>query len=94
VQSGIGAAGGAIAAPISIAGGAIVGASGAIAGNAAARIGVTVATDVAGGLAAGAGTKMMSNAYDGKKISEGVLQSAVVCGMTGGLASGASVGTN
>jgi hypothetical protein len=67
MQSSIGAAGGAIAAPISVAGSAIAGsAGGVIAGSAAAKMGVIVGADVAGGLAAGAGTKMLSNAYEGK----------------------------
>ena len=94
MQSGIGAAGGVIAAPISFAGGAIVGASSAIAGNAAAQAGVIVTADLVGGVAAGAGTKMIANAYDGRELSEGVLHSAVVSGMTGGLVSGAGVGAN
>ena len=29
--------------------------------------------DVAGGMAAGAGTKMIANAYEGKELSDGVL---------------------
>jgi hypothetical protein len=70
VQSSIGAAGGAIAAPISVAGSAIAGGA-AVAG--AAKVGVIVTADVAGGMAAGAGTKMISNAYEGKQISDGVL---------------------
>ncbi len=72
VQSSIGAAGGAIAAPISVAGGALAGGAGVVAGG-AAKVGVMVTADVAGGMAAGAGTKMIANAYEGKKISEGVL---------------------
>jgi hypothetical protein len=34
---------------------------------------VIVTADVAGGMAAGAGTKMLANAYEGKTISDGVL---------------------
>jgi len=67
MQSSIGAAGGAIAAPISVAGSAIAGgAGGAIVGSASAKVGIILGADVAGGLAAGAGTKMLSNAYEGK----------------------------
>jgi hypothetical protein len=95
VQSSIGAAGGAIAAPISVAGGALAGgAGGVIGGNVAAKVGVMVTADVAGGMAAGAGTKMIANAYEGKKISEGVLTQAVIMGVTGGLASGAGIGAS
>jgi hypothetical protein len=94
IQSGIGAAGGAIAAPISAAGGAIVGASGVIAGHTAARVGVMVGADVAGGMAAGAGTKMMSNAYEGKELSDGVFKEMVIRGLIGGVASTFGIGTS
>lgn len=93
MQAGIGAAGGAIAAPISVAGGALAGASGAIAGNTAARVGVIVGAEVAGGVASGAGTKMLSNAYEGKQLTDGIVQEMVIKGITGGLASGVSIGT-
>ena len=75
MQSGIGAAGGAIAAPISVAGGALAGSAGGViaAGSTATKVGVIVTADVAGGMAAGAGTKMLANAYEGKTISDGVL---------------------
>jgi hypothetical protein len=45
-------------------------------------------------MAAGAGTKMLANAYEGKEISEGVLQQAVIMGVTGGLASSAGIGAS
>ncbi len=58
-----------------MAGGAIAGGAGGVAfGSTAAKVGVMVTADVAGGMAAGAGTKMMANAYEGKKIKDGVLQ--------------------
>jgi hypothetical protein len=43
-------------------------------GSASAKIGIIVGADVAGGLAAGAGTKMLANAYEGKQLTEGILQ--------------------
>ena len=74
MQSSIGAAGGAIAAPISVAGGAIAGgAGGVVFGSTAAKVGVMVTADVAGGMAAGAGTKMIANAYEGRDLKDGVL---------------------
>ncbi len=67
-------AGGAIAAPISIAGSVIASSgAGVLAGSTAAQVGVIVTADVAGGMAAGAGTKMISNAYEGKKVTDSVL---------------------
>lgn len=66
IQTGIGAAGGAIAAPISIAGGAIAGASGAAMTSTAAKVGIKIGTDIAGGMAAAAGTKAIANAVEGK----------------------------
>lgn len=53
-----------------------------------------VTADVAGGMAAGAGTRMIANAFDGKEITEGVLTQAVISGVTGGVASGAGIGAN
>ncbi|CDW73262.1 UNKNOWN [Stylonychia lemnae] len=94
LQTGIGAAGGAIAAPISIAGGALAGAGGGIATSTATRIGIQVGADMAGGIAAGAGTKVISNAVEGKKISKGVFKQALIGGLTGGVASGATQGLN
>ena len=92
LQTGIGAAGGAIAAPISIAGGAIAGASGAALTNTAARVGIKIGADMAGGMAAAAGTKAIANAVEGKEISEGVGRQAVIGAITGGIASGATAG--
>ena len=63
-----------IAAPISLAGGALAGATCGVVGSTATKVGIMVTADVAGGVAAGAGTKMIVNAYEGKKISEGVIQ--------------------
>jgi hypothetical protein len=40
-------------------------------------------------MAAGAGTKMISNAVEGKSLEEGVLGQVVIGGVTGGIASGA-----
>lgn len=57
-------------------------------------MGVIVGAEVAGGIAAGAGTKMMSNAYEGKELSDGVLKEMVIRGVTGGIASGVGIGTS
>ena len=43
-------------------------------GGTATKIGVMVTADVAGGMAAGAGTKMLANAYDRRYLSDGVFQ--------------------
>ena len=40
----------------------------------AARIGVQIGADVAGGMAAGAGTKMIANAVENKELSDGVMR--------------------
>ena len=58
-----------------MAGGVIAGgASGVVAaGGTAAKVGIMVSADVAGGMAAGAGTKMLANAYEGKELSDGVV---------------------
>ncbi len=55
---------------------------------------MVVTADMAGSMAAGASTKMICNAYEGKKLSEGVLQQAVISGVTGGIAAGAAIGTS
>ena len=44
-------------------------------------------------MAAGAGSTMISNAYEGKELKEGVLKSVIIAGVTGGIASSASKGT-
>jgi len=57
-----------------VAGGVIAGgAGGVVVGSTAAKVGIMVSADVAGGMAAGAGTKMLANAYEGKEISDGVV---------------------
>ena len=57
-----------------MAGGVIAGgAGGVVVGSTAAKVGIMVSADVAGGMAAGAGTKMLANAYEGKEISDGVV---------------------
>ena len=73
IQSGIGAAGGAIAAPISIMGGAIVGGTGGVIMSNSTKVGITIGAEALGGAAAGAGTKMISNKVEGKNIEDGVL---------------------
>jgi hypothetical protein len=47
------------------------------------------------GVAAGSGTRLISNAIEGRPIGEGVLTSAVISGITGGLAgtAGATIGS-
>lgn len=60
----------------------------------AARIGVQVGADVAGGLCAGAGTKMISNAVEKKELTDGVMRQALISGISGGFASGATQGVN
>lgn len=57
-----------------------------------ARIGVTVATDVLCGVSAGAGTRMINNAIDGRPISENVLTTAVVGGVSGAISASAGAG--
>jgi len=58
-----------------VAGGVIAGGAGGVvaAGGTAAKVGIMVSADVAGGMAAGAGTKMLANAYEGKELSDGVV---------------------
>ena len=40
----------------------------------AARISVQIGADVAGGMAAGAGTKMIANVVENKEITDGVVR--------------------
>lgn len=63
-----------------------------MASGTATRLAVVVGADMVGGAAAGAGTKAIANACDGKYLSEGVLEQAVIGGLTGGVASGATRG--
>lgn len=90
ISGGVGAAGGAIASPIA-AGGAHIITSGIVT-SAGARIGVTVATDVVCGVAAGSGTRMINNAIDGRPIHENLLTTALVGGVTGAFSAGAGAG--
>ena len=41
-------------------------------------------------MAAGAGTKAIANAVEGKDLTDGMMQQALISGITGGVASGAS----
>ena len=63
-----------------------------MASSTAAQVGVLVTADVAGGMAAGAGTKMLANAYECKNVTDNVLSTALIGGVTGGIASGATLG--
>ena len=94
IQISIGAAGGAISSPISFAGGAIAGASGTVAGVTTCRVCIIVGADLTAGVMAGASTKVLNNAYEGKHLSDGVLTNAMIGALTGGIAGGASCGTN
>ena len=55
-----------IAGPIMTAGATLASTSGAIAGSTAARVGIMFGTEVIAGMAAGAGVRVLSNAYDGR----------------------------
>ena len=46
------------------------------------------------GVAAGAGTKAISNHFEGNKLSHGVLNNALIGGITGGIASSAGQGAS